>query len=112
MFQVTVAPLNRSGSSPSDSVRLRPVTAAISAKRARPRLPVLQIQIRHAAAVDPVGLMRRVQRDQRLGSRNGNGRMATVSTTLKIVLFTPIPSARQAMVSAAKPGFLTSVRTA
>ena len=31
MFQVMVAPLNRSGSSPSDSVRLRPATAAISA---------------------------------------------------------------------------------
>ena len=31
MFQVTVAPLNRSGSSPSESVRLRPDTAAMSA---------------------------------------------------------------------------------
>ncbi len=32
MFQVTVAPLKRSGSSPSDSVRLRPDTAANSSK--------------------------------------------------------------------------------
>jgi hypothetical protein len=31
MFQVTVAPLKRSGSSPSDKVRLRPLTAARSA---------------------------------------------------------------------------------
>src|SRR5258706_13205279 len=38
--------------------------------------------------------------------------MATVSTTLKIVLFTPMPSARHRMVSAANPGFFTSVRAA
>ena len=64
---VTVAPLNRSGSSLSESVRLRPVTAAISAKRARPRLQSCRSQIRHAAALDPVGLMGGVERDQRVG---------------------------------------------
>jgi hypothetical protein len=48
----------------------------------------------------------------RSGSRNGSGRMATVSTTLKIVLLTPMPRARQVMVNAANPGFFTSVRTA
>jgi hypothetical protein len=46
------------------------------------------------------------------GSRNGSGRIATVSTTLKMVLLTPMPSARQRTVSAAKPGFLISVRVA
>jgi hypothetical protein len=49
---------------------------------------------------------------RRSGSRNGNGLIATVSTTLKMVLFTPMPSARQAMVRAAKPGFFTSVLAA
>ena len=69
MFQLMVEPLNRSGSSLSDSVRLRPVTVAMSANDARARLPVLHVEVRHVAAVDPVGLVRRMQRDQRARDR-------------------------------------------
>src|SRR5262245_188038 len=39
------------------------------------------------------------------GARNGSGRMDTVSTTLKMVLFTPIPRARHATIRAEKPGW-------
>src|SRR5216110_3308651 len=49
---------------------------------------------------------------RRSGSVNGSGRIATVSTTLKIVLLTPIPRAMHATVRAANPGFFTSVRAA
>src|SRR5262245_15094631 len=38
--------------------------------------------------------------------------MAMVSTTLKIVLFTPMPSARHNVVRAVNPGFFTRVRAA
>ena len=48
----------------------------------------------------------------RSGSRNGSGRMAMVSTMLKMALLTPIPSARHRMVTAANPGLLMSVRAA
>src|SRR5712692_7383200 len=43
----------------------------------------------------------------RAGSRNGSGRMAIVSTMLKMALFTPMPSARQRMVTVANPGLFT-----
>ena len=48
----------------------------------------------------------------RAGSRNGSGRISTVSTTLNIVLLTPMPSARQTTVSTENAGLPTSVRSA
>jgi hypothetical protein len=41
-----------------------------------------------------------------------SGLIATVSTTLNIVLLTPIPSARQETVRIVKPGLWMSVRKA
>ena len=46
----------------------------------------------------------------RSGSRNGNGRSSTAFTTLNIAVHTPMPSARVSTATAAKPGFLDSVR--
>ena len=111
-FQVTVAPLNRSGSSLSDSVRLRPPTPASSSNE--------WVRVFHSRQsgyeTDPrsTPLPGRVvyTATSRAGSRNGSGRISTVSTTLNIVLLTPMPSARQTTVRAAKPGLLTSVRSA
>ncbi len=112
MFHVTVAPLNRSGSSPSDSVRLRPVTVAISDST---RVRAFQsCTSRKEAPPRSTPFARCVvwSETSRPGSRKGSGRIATVSTTLKMVLLTPMPSARQTMVSAANPGFLIRVRAA
>ena len=42
----------------------------------------------------------------------GNGRTRTASTTLKMALLAPIPSARVKTVIAVKPGLLASMRKA
>src|SRR3954467_7768952 len=46
------------------------------------------------------------------GLRYGNGRSNSARTQLKIVAFTPMPSARQRTAAIEKAGFLISVRTA
>src|SRR5882724_299783 len=46
------------------------------------------------------------------GFLNGSGRSRTVSITLKIALFAPIPSARVRMAMTAKTGALISIRNA
>ena len=112
MFQVTVAPLKRSGSSPSDSVRLRPVTAAMSASVRVRAFQSCRSRYDTSPRSIPFAWWVVASATSASGSRNGSGRMATVSTTLKIVLLTPMPSARQTIVSAANPGFLISVRAA
>ena len=112
MFQLMVEPLKRSGSSLSDSVRLRPVTVAMSANDRVRAFQSCTSRYDTAPRSIPLTWCVVCSETRRSGSRNGNGLIATVSTTLKMVLFTPMPSARQAMVSAAKPGFFTSVLTA
>jgi hypothetical protein len=44
------------------------------------------------------------------GSRMGSGRRSTVSTTVKMALFAPIPRARVATATSVKPGLRTSMR--
>src|SRR5688572_5670623 len=46
------------------------------------------------------------------GARYGNGRRSRARTQLKIVAFTPIPSARQRMAATENAGLLARVRRA
>ncbi len=46
------------------------------------------------------------------GFGNESGRKSTVSTTLKMALFTPIPSARVRTATMVKPGDFRSMRKA
>src|SRR5215471_3744514 len=48
----------------------------------------------------------------RSAPRYGNGRYRSAFITLKIVLFTPIPKARDATTTHTKPGFLRRLRAA
>ena len=112
MFQLIVEPLKRSGSSLSDNVRLRPVTVAMSANARVRAFQSCTSRYEALPRSSPLAWWVVWSDTRPSGSLNGNGLMAMVSTTLKIVLFTPMPSARQAMVSVAKPGFFTSVLAA
>src|SRR6266571_4559750 len=47
-----------------------------------------------------------------LGCLNGSGRSRTVSITLKIALFAPMPRARVKMAMAVKPGAFANIRSA
>ena len=49
---------------------------------------------------------------RRAGSLTGHGRRSSVSTMLKIVELAPMPSAKESMATAVKPGFLRSIRKA
>src|SRR6266550_7249055 len=48
----------------------------------------------------------------RSGSLNGNGRSNTASTTLKMAVFAPMPSASVSTATAVKPGFFSNWRKA
>ena len=54
----------------------------------------------------------RVNTNQRFRVLNGKGRKSTASTTVKIAVFAPIPSAEQMIAVRLKPGYLRSERTA